>query len=298
MSDVLALCVAGHRCRVHCADPAFRVQIAARYAPFRDPAPAAAPDLTLEVTVRPALIAVGWEPHFITHPGAAPLPAPADYEPARDGPLAGYAVWPVAGGLRLAAEQTLRAELDLAGRHGWIVLAPALSLFHTALRQFLAYLLPLTTGCLLHASGVLLDGRAAGFFGVSGSGKSTIARLAPGPVLTDETLGLTQAGPRWTAHSTPFNGDYDPPPAPVAAAPLAGLFHLARGTRDQAVRLPWHAAVQALSGSLLYQVDDPAYQAALLAQVCRLAQDVPCYRLEFRPTPAVWASVAAALAPP
>src|SRR5207248_3355784 len=100
------------------------------------------------------------------------------------------------------------------------------------------------------AAGVVVDGRAVGLFGVSGSGKSTLARLAAGPVLTDETLGLTAGPGGWTAHATPFWGDYYPCPSPVAAAPLAALFRLARGTEDRATRLSWADAVREISGSL------------------------------------------------
>jgi hypothetical protein len=200
------------------------------------------------------------------------------------------------GGLRVAAEHSLRGEFNLASRRGRITQERNIYLFHTALRQFLAYLLPLEgRGCLLHASGVALGGQAVGFFGVSGSGKSTIARLAPGAVLTDESLALLHNGGRWVAYTTPFWGDYDPGPSSVESAPLAGLFHLVKAAANRVTRLSWQEAVRELSQSLMYQIRDPAYEAALFRQACALASEVPCYRLEFRPTAEVWDTVSAAL---
>jgi hypothetical protein len=287
--------IAGQRCLVRCDDRSFRDAIAERYSTFLTPSPAD-PTIEVEVQVSSAPIRAGWEPRFITHPGVDPAPLPPDYDPGRDGPLQAYEAAAVPGGLRVAAENTLRGEFDLASRRGIIAQERNIYLFHTALRQFLAYLLPLEgRGCMLHASGVALGGQAAGFFGVSGSGKSTIARLAPSAVLTDESLALLRDGGRWVAHTTPFWGDYDPGPSSVESAPLAGLFHLVKAQRDRVTRLTWQEAVRGLSQSLMYQIRDPAYEAALFRQACALASEVPCYRLEFRPTAEVWDSVSAAL---
>jgi hypothetical protein len=308
----LALRLVGQHCRVICDDPAFQAQIAARYAPFLDPTPLAPSDLEVTVTVRPRPVLVDWEPRYVTHPGQEPLPHPPDYDPARDGPLAAYEATATPGGLRVAAEDRLRATLDLPKRRAWITQEPNIDLFHTALRQFLAYLLPFRGGCLLHAAGVVLDGRAVGLFGVSGSGKSTLARLAPGPVLTDESLGLAHAegGMRhvalargiphaddWWAYTTPFWGEYDPGPSPQARAPLAAVFHVVQAPVDRATRLPGPEALLILSQSLMYHLPAPAYEAALLGQAAALLRAVPCYRLEFRPSPAVWEVIAGVLPP-
>lgn len=290
--------IAGQQCLVRCDDRTFRDTIAERYSTFLIKSPATA-TIEIDVQVSSAPVPAGWEPRFITHPGVDPAPLPPDYEPERDGPLQAYEAATIPGGLRVAAENTLRGEFDLASRRGRITQERNIYLFHTALRQFLAYLLPLEDrGCLLHASGVALDGQAMGFFGVSGSGKSTIARLAPGAVLTDESLALRRDGGLWVAHTTPFWGDYDPGPSSVESAPLAGLFHLVKAEKDRVERLTWQEAVRGLSQSLMYQVRDPAYEAALFRQACALASEVPCYRLEFRPTIEVWDTVSAALRKP
>jgi hypothetical protein len=68
-----------------------------------------------------------------------------------------------------------------------------------------------------------------------------------------------------------------------------------KAEKDKVARLTWQEAVRGLSQSLMYQVRDPAYEAALFRQACALASEVPCYRLEFRPTVDVWDSVSQAL---
>jgi hypothetical protein len=291
----LAIKIAGQPCLIRCKDGSFLDTIADRYATFLS---SSLLDHAIEVDVElcSAPIHVGWEPRFITNPGAEPLPTPPDYEPGRDDPLQAYEVSAVPGRLRVAAERSLRAEIDLTSRRGRIVQERNVYLFHTALRQFLAYLLPLEErGCLLHSSCVVLDGQALAFFGVSGSGKSTIARLALDPVLTDESLALLRNGGRWIAHTTPFWGDYDPGPSPVENAPLGGLFHLVKSQKDKVTRLTWQEAVRELSQSLMYQLSDPTYEAALFKQACSLASEVPCYRLEFRATIELWDSISSAL---
>lgn len=292
----LSLRVVRTACLVNCDDSDFREELAARYAPFYDSTPPAIPDLTIDLRLRARPVRVSWEPRFVTHPGVDPIPAPPDYDPARDGRQIPYEVSVVDGKLRVSAEDTMRAELDTATGEAYILQTASIYLFHSALRQFLSYMLPFRGGCLLHSSGVVFGGKALGFFGISGSGKSTLARLAPGPVLTDESLGLTRGGDGWMAHATPFWGDYDAGPPPVTSAPLAALFRLVKGEQDRVSHLPWHIAVREMTASFMYHVSSPPYQAALLAQATTLAREVPCFELEFRPTRSVWQTVEQALA--
>ncbi|MGA7731375.1 MAG: hypothetical protein WCD37_08890 [Chloroflexia bacterium] len=287
----LALEVANKECLVRTNNLPFLGEIAGRYGPFIKAHPPAKPDLLIDLRLAEAPVRAEWEPRFIAHPGVYPLPAPADYDPARDGPLIPYEVTAPEGELRVAAGDTLRASMHLATGHASVSQTASIYLFHTALRQFLAYMLPFAGGCLLHSSGVVLGGRAAGFFGPSGSGKSTIARLHMGPVLTDESLALTRNAGGWTAHATPFWGDYDAGPPPVKSAPLAGLFRLVKGDEDEVTPLAWHSAVRELSSSLMYRLDSPEYETALIETACALANEVPCFTLQFRPTTSIWSLV-------
>ena len=64
-------------------------------------------------------------------------------------------------------------------------------------------------GFLVHASSAIRNGRAFLFAGVSGAGKTTIARLAPpdAALLTDEISYVTRQDDRYVAVGTPFFGE-------------------------------------------------------------------------------------------
>lgn len=292
----LALEVARTTCLVRSHSAPFLAEIAERYAPFTSPLLIGEPDLQFDLHIIEPPVRTSWEPRFVTHPGLSPLPVPEDYDPVRDGPVVPYEVSITGSALRVAAGNILRGELDLATRRANVLQTRSIYLFHTILRQSMAYVLPLRGDCMLHSSGVVLGDHAVGFFGPSGSGKSTIARLAPGPVLTDESLALTHEAGSWKAHATPFWGDYDAGPPAITSAPLAALFRLAQGEEDVAIRLPWHLAVRELTSSLMYRLDSPEYESALVARACTLAAKVPCFTLTFRPTANVWETITRSLA--
>jgi hypothetical protein len=74
------------------------------------------------------------------------------------------------------------------------------------LGQILSFALVARGSEPLHATTVLVDGRAVAFIGDCGTGKSTIAAamLARGyPLLTDDLLSLTNGGARYMAHPGP-----------------------------------------------------------------------------------------------
>jgi hypothetical protein len=91
---------------------------------------------------------------------------------------------------------------------------------------------------LLHSAGVVIDGRAALFFGVSGAGKSTIADLLGGPLLSDELVAIQGDH----ARATGFWGTLDRDDAPRGAFPLHALVDLGRGDDVQLQRLDAHHA--------------------------------------------------------
>ena len=64
-------------------------------------------------------------------------------------------------------------------------------------------------GFLVHASSAIRNGRAFLFSGVSGAGKTTMARLAPpdASLLTDEISYVTRQDGGYFAVGTPFFGE-------------------------------------------------------------------------------------------
>jgi hypothetical protein len=134
-----------------------------------------------------------------------------------------------AGGRLRATLNGYRWEGDLATRRLELVAPPLpTALSPAALRLLCATLLLDAGGVMLHAAGVVVDGRALVFCGPSGCGKTTIARLAGRRrVLSDETTALRPSGDGWRACATPFFGEGGPVMGQRnGAAPVRALFFL------------------------------------------------------------------------
>src|ERR1700688_2519288 len=89
-------------------------------------------------------------------------------------------------------------------------------------------------GVLVHASSAVRNGRAFLFSGISGAGKTTMARLAPPDVtlLTDEISYVSRQKDGYYAHGTPFAGDLGRLGENMRA-PLAALYLLRKGTENK-----------------------------------------------------------------
>ncbi len=146
---------------------------------------------------------------------------------------------------------------------------------------------------LLHAAGVVLDGKGYAFFGRSGIGKTTVAGLVAdrGEVLSDElvVVRLGAGGPELV--STPFWGHSIPQERICRInrrAPLVGLFALAQAETFSLERLGAAEAVLALLGMQKAMTELLESTQAWLAVAEQVIQQVPVYRLGFRPTAELW----------
>ncbi len=146
-------------------------------------------------------------------------------------------------------------RFEVPGVAGWIDLAGRTASIRTpsargawsAIERTAGYILmqalPREQDALwLHASGVVLRGRGHVFFGASGAGKTTVARLAAGhaDLLCDENVVLKLAADAWELHSTPFWGHSTPPELIRRVnrrAPLAALFQLTHAPDFTVTRL-------------------------------------------------------------
>jgi hypothetical protein len=157
-------------------------------------------------------------------------------------------------------------------------------------RMLCGLLLARAGGVLLHASAVVVRGRAWVFSGPSGSGKTTIAQLAGiRPVLNDETIAL-RPGPRaYSAHATPFYGSGGPGMARAnRRAPLGGLCFLRKpsASRIGVSRRP-RRSPRAFPEVMLPK-RDPRVAAELLGALAALAERTPAYELAFAPRAELW----------
>jgi len=182
-----------------------------------------------------------------------------------------------------------RAEWDPTSRCGRVRQAAFPYAIDSVMRILHSLVLAEQGGFLLHSASAVRAGRAFLFSGVSGAGKSTIARLAPPDVtlLTDEISYIRPVGDDYRAYGTPFAGELEKPGANIAA-PVAALYLLKQGPRNDAVRLATSDAARRLLRNILFFADDDSLVQHLFHSACRFVSRVPVYELTFRPDGEVW----------
>jgi hypothetical protein len=197
-------------------------------------------------------------------------------------------------------------HFQVAGFGGWIDLSsrtarigvPSRERAASAVDRITAYVLMQALprereALLLHATGISIEGKGHCFFGASGAGKTTVARLAAGrgELLTDENviLQLAPDGPRLV--STPYWGHSTPPEMirrKSRSVPLTALYELTHTPGFVLMRLGPGAAAAALLGTEKVATERVESADAWLAVAGRLVASVPVYRLGFRPTAELW----------
>ena len=204
----------------------------------------------------------------------------------------GESLWRIAGPLafdRATVTWNSRRFADFYGsyEHAWGT-GLGLSLLVLRLRA--------QRGLVLHGTAAEVDGQGILCVGVSGTGKSTLARLldaAGATVLTDERPVLRQwpAPASGAAPSAAFRVYGSPWPSSAgfardAWAPLRRIYFLEHGATDRLTPLPPRDAVSRLIHVATIPWQDPVLLDPCLATIEALLGALPCAVLAFRPTPA------------
>ena len=144
-------------------------------------------------------------------------------------------------------------------------------------------------GFLLHASSAIRNGRAFLFSGVSGAGKTTMARLAPpeAALLTDEISYVTRRDGRYFAVGTPFYGELSRAGENLRA-PVEALYLLAKGPKNKIEPIEGADAVRGLLGNVLFFARDPEFVKLVFDTAFDFVSRVPVRRLTFVPDTSVW----------
>jgi len=181
------------------------------------------------------------------------------------------------------------AECDLASGKGRIRQTANPYSIDAALRILHSLLLAPRGGFLVHAASAVRHGGAYLFAGVSGTGKTTISRLAPADatLLTDEISYLRREDSGYVAYGTPFAGELGEPGKNVRA-PLAGLFLLKQGPENRIVPVGRVEAVRELMRHVLFFAHDERLVEMVFQTVCDFVKSVPVRRLIFTPHQRVW----------
>jgi hypothetical protein len=217
-----------------------------------------------------------------------------------------------------------RAEWNPVTRRGWVQQTINPYSIDGVLRILHSLILAREGGLLIHAASAVRNGRAFVFAGISGTGKTTISRLAPADVklLTDEISYVRQLGagnrelaaerkslveahdpavanrqsqvnnsesrvPAFQAFGTPFAGEL----AKIGeklAAPLAALFLLKQGPENRIEEIGESQAIRELMRHILFFAHDPELVNKVFETVCGLVRRVPVQRLVFKKDRSVW----------
>jgi hypothetical protein len=181
-------------------------------------------------------------------------------------------------------------------------------------RLLFAQVLPLAAALqgleVLHASAVVLGGRAFAFFAASGTGKTSIAAhlvARGGSLLTDDVLALEPCGELVVAHPGAPTMNLDPlqlaavdsgrrarlgpavgrtdkvhlqPPLHPTAVPLAALCFLRRGSTLSVERRANPSARELLGTSFVSHLQTPARLLAHLEVSSRIAESLPTFTVD------------------
>jgi hypothetical protein len=187
------------------------------------------------------------------------------------------------------ARGDFRAEWDPSQARGRIRQVRSPFSLDSVLRIVHTLLLAQQGGFLVHASSGVRNGRAFLFAGVSGAGKTTMARLAPPDValLTDEISYVTRQPGGYTAVGTPFYGELARPGENMRA-PISALYLLAKGPQNRIEPVVGADAVRGLMANILFFARDPEFVNRVFEAANDFVKCVPVRRLTFFPDTRVW----------
>jgi hypothetical protein len=244
------------------SDPEFCELLEKRYAAFVNPV--CQPAYRFEIQLDPA-----------------GEPSDEDAQVSRDGSL-----WRFQRG-------DFRATWDARTGRGWIRQCPNPYSIDTVLRITHSLVLAEEGGFLVHAASAIRSGAAYLFAGVSGAGKTTMARLAPrdAVVLTDEISYVRRIGSGYRAYGTPFAGELARSGANTSA-PVNALFLLEQGPENRITPIAQKDAARALMRHVLFFAHEEEMVARVFDSVLEFVSRVEVLRLVFTPDARAWELIA------
>lgn len=139
-------------------------------------------------------------------------------------------------------------------------------------------------GSFLHASAVVLDGKAYLFSAPSGTGKSTHTqkwcRLFGAEYLNDDKPALRLVDGVWMAYGTPWSGKHDL--SKPVGAPIGGIAFLKRGEENSIRPFPAKEAVPLFMSQSLWRLYKPESMQRQLSLVDKLFRQLPVWELTCR----------------
>ena len=137
---------------------------------------------------------------------------------------------------------------------------------------------------MMHASSVLVDGKVMIFTGVSGAGKTTMARLwrsNGGTLLNDERSLIHPRQGSITAGASPWHGEDNE--VNPGTGPLAGIFFLKQASENALRPMPVAESLPRMLTTSFIPVFIPGGPERTLDACATILEAVPAYELSFTP---------------
>ncbi len=182
------------------------------------------------------------------------------------------------------------ARIDVSKKYACILIGPAGhplaidSIFRIA-TSFVAIE---KGGFLLHSAAIISKGKAYIFAGVSGSGKSTIAKLSMDTkdVLTDEMTLIEKNADGYNVWGTPFWGELQM--SRNAYAPLETVFILSQADYNAIVKLNTSIFIMEFMRVILFFGESYENYNTIINQVISFKDKVSIKELKFLPNESFW----------
>lgn len=149
----------------------------------------------------------------------------------------------------------------------------------------LYYLTVINGDIMIHASGVKYNGKGFLFSGVSGKGKTTIARLwesSGAKVIHDDRLIIRNTDSGYTIYNTPvYNNDVPD------ESPLSKLYIIDHGTSDSIVPIKGAVAASLVMSNCIQHNWGHEIITKLLGSVSSMCETVSVFKLHFVPEKSV-----------
>lgn len=173
-------------------------------------------------------------------------------------------------------------EAYLHGQAGSLTLAPTDQIL-------LARLLAQRSGCYLHSDGINMDGRGLLFVGHSGAGKSTIATILQhkAEILCDDRMIVRKWPDGYRIHGNWSHGTL--PIVSANSAPLTGIFFLEKSAENRIITMDTRMdSITRLLACLIKPMETKGWWEQMLTLIEDLSGSVPCYRLQFDKSGAIY----------
>jgi len=149
----------------------------------------------------------------------------------------------------------------------------------------LYYLTVIKNDIMIHASGVNYAGKGFLFSGVSGKGKSTMARLWGdwgAKVIHDDRLIVKKSGDVYRMFNTPVYENDDP-----SDSKLNRIFIIEHSNENRVIQLKEASAVSQVMANCVQHPWSTAIISQLSQSISEMCNIIPIYRLQFKPEQSV-----------